>query len=437
MASSTVATTWSYLPNAGDRRLAGIANVGLATSQQSTYQITTTPENFITSITETSDTSTVYPAAATQTASYNNLNQLSTLSGQSLSYDANGNLLSDGQRVYAWDAENRLVKITYPAQTGKQTSFVYDGLDRRVKIISTPAGGGAAVTTRYTWCGTAICQSRVSGNVAARAYYAEGEVVYGPPVQRLYYGVDQIGSVRRAFASTSSAPAYAYDPYGNALQPTALLTDFGFAGMLYNADSGLYLTQFRGYDPVAGRWLSRDPLGEGSDAAANLYAYVGGEPIDMADPSGLDGIFVHYVGYMAQTGLGFAAPVGHSGVVSVNPQTGDTSYYDFGRYGGQYGDVRTQGSVGQIQFDKNGQPTSDSLSNALRTASERFGHGAPVYYEYYKDANSQQIDKFAHDRAGDLANHPYNLPFNTCNNFAHEAIRAAGGSTPSGIGTVW
>jgi RHS repeat-associated protein len=32
--------------------------------------------------------------------------------------------------------------------------------------------------------------------------------------------------------------------------------------MFFNADSGLYLTQYRAYDPVPGRWLSRDPIGE-------------------------------------------------------------------------------------------------------------------------------------------------------------------------------
>jgi hypothetical protein len=32
--------------------------------------------------------------------------------------------------------------------------------------------------------------------------------------------------------------------------------------MFYHADSGLYLTQYRAYDPRTARWLSRDPLGE-------------------------------------------------------------------------------------------------------------------------------------------------------------------------------
>ena len=221
----------------------------------------------------------------TQTASYNNLNQLTNLSGQALSFDANGNLLSDGQRNYTWDAENRLLGITYPGQSGKQTAFVYDGLSRRTAITSTPAGA-SAVKTSYIWCGSNICQARNATNSPTRGYYAEGESVPATPAQSYYYGPDQIGSVRRVFASAGSAPAYGYDPYGNALQATAPLTDFGYAGMLNNVESGLYLTQYRAYDPVVGRWLSRDPIGENSDPASNLYAYADSAPTMMVDPDG-------------------------------------------------------------------------------------------------------------------------------------------------------
>ena len=110
--------------------MAGISNIGLSSGQYSTYGYTTTPENLISAITETSDSSTVYPSALTQTASYNNLNQLTNLSGQALSFDTNGNLLSDGQRNYSWDVENRLIGISYPGQSGKQTAFTYDGLSQ-------------------------------------------------------------------------------------------------------------------------------------------------------------------------------------------------------------------------------------------------------------------------------------------------------------------
>jgi hypothetical protein len=66
-----------------------------------------------------------------------------------------------------------------------------------------------------------ICQARDATNATTRSYYAEGELVPGSPAQPYYYGPDQIGSVRRAFASTTNAPAYGYDPYCNALQVTA------------------------------------------------------------------------------------------------------------------------------------------------------------------------------------------------------------------------
>jgi RHS repeat-associated protein len=283
-----LATTWSYLANSGDRRLAGISHVGLSAGNVSTWQFSSTPEDFITGVTETSDAPAVYPSPSQQTAAYNGLNQLTSLSAQTaLTYSATGNLLSDGQRVFAWDAEDRLVGITWPAQPGKQVTFAYDGQGRRTTISSTPAGGGGTTTTSYVWCGASLCQVRNAANAVTRAYYDEGEFVPGAPAQRLYYGADQIGSVRRVFASTGSAPAYAYDPYGVALQGTAPLTDFGFAGMFWHADSGLYLTQYRAYDPTLGRWLSRDPMGEGSDPQANRYAYVGGNPIRYSDPSGL------------------------------------------------------------------------------------------------------------------------------------------------------
>jgi RHS repeat-associated protein len=287
LASSTLATTWSYLTNTNDRRLSGIANTGLTAGHFSNFTYATTPENFISGITEASDASAVYPAAGSQTATYNTLNQLTNLSGQARAYDANGNLTSDGQRTYAWDAENRLVGIGYPGVSGKATAFTYDGLSRRAAVSSTPPGGGSATITSYLWCGDDICQARNASNTTIRSYYDEGEYLPGTPAQTLYYGIDQIGSVRRVFASTSSAAAYSYDAYGVPLQVAAPTTDFVYAGMFFNADSGLYLTKYRIYDPVAGRWFSRDPLGEPTDPYANLYGYVGGNTPNRVDPLGL------------------------------------------------------------------------------------------------------------------------------------------------------
>ncbi len=85
------------------------------------------------------------------------------------------------------------------------------------------------------------------------------------------------------------AQAYDYDPYGNpiAAPATGPYPDFGYAGMYQHGPSGLSLTHYRAYHPASARWLARDPLGEGTDPAFNLYRYVRGNPISLTDRQGL------------------------------------------------------------------------------------------------------------------------------------------------------
>lgn len=150
---SSLATTWSYLPNSGDRRLSGIANTGLASGQHTNFTFTTNVINQITSLTQSSDVSAATPTAASQTATFNALNQISSLNSQSVTYDANGNLTSDGTRTYTWDAENRLISVVTAGGSGQTLSFSYDGFGRCTTIATTPSGG-STVTASYLWCGS-------------------------------------------------------------------------------------------------------------------------------------------------------------------------------------------------------------------------------------------------------------------------------------------
>ena len=69
-------------------------------------------------------------------------------SGQSLTYDANGNMLTDGAgQSYKWDAENRLIEITRGTET---TGFAYDGMSRRTRI-SEKISGVTTKDSRYIW----------------------------------------------------------------------------------------------------------------------------------------------------------------------------------------------------------------------------------------------------------------------------------------------
>ena len=242
LAGTTLATTWSYLPNSGDRRLSGIASTGLVSSETSSFTYTSNDLGWITSSTESSDAPAAYPSSAQQIGVANNLNQITVRNGQNLTYDADGHLLSDGQRTYSWDAAGRLIGVLYPGQPGQSTSFTYDGLGRRVVIADT--AGGGTTTMDYVWCGLSLCQARNPDGSVAREYLAEGEYSPGSPATTAYDVRDPVGTVRRVFVSGTSAPAYAYDPYGQPLQATATapVTGFTYAGMFHEATSGLDLT---------------------------------------------------------------------------------------------------------------------------------------------------------------------------------------------------
>ena len=307
-----VGTRWTYDSNTNDRRLKAITNSGATRN----YQFMTTPENLISQISEIANPGSAFPSqtwnysyddsdrllggtsslgktygygydpadnilsqqtpTGSTTHNYNDLNQIA-----SDSYDANGNLLDDGQRTYTWDAENRLLSVTSKTQAGKTTSFRYDGLDRRIAIVTN------GTEMRYLWCGEQLCHARSAANVVTRRYFDQGEFIPAGETE-LYYAQDQLGSVRDVVAvqNGSRVASYDYEPYGNPSQTAGRVgTDFRFAGMFYEPNSGIALTTFRGFDPQSGRWIVRDPMREAG--GVNLYNYAASDPTNIIDLLGL------------------------------------------------------------------------------------------------------------------------------------------------------
>ena len=100
---------------------------------------------------------------------------------------------------------------------------------------------------------------------------------------------DQVGSVRLVENTSTGAVAERidYDEFGNVLADSAPgFQPFGFAGGLRDIDTGLTRFGARDYDSVTGRWTTKDPLGFTGDTA-NVYEYLGGDPINYSDPWGL------------------------------------------------------------------------------------------------------------------------------------------------------
>jgi len=134
-----------------------------------------------------------------------------------------------------------------------------------------------------------VCEMNGTGSVTATdTFGANGLLSRHTSAGSLFYACDLSGNVaQRANASGASLSADQYDAFG-VRQSTATSADvFGFGGKwgaCTDAETGLVLMTHRYYDPIAARFLTRDPIGYAG--GINLYAYTGNNPVNRADPGG-------------------------------------------------------------------------------------------------------------------------------------------------------
>ncbi|WP_421790552.1 RHS repeat-associated core domain-containing protein [Hyphobacterium sp.] len=102
---------------------------------------------------------------------------------------------------------------------------------------------------------------------------------------RVWYLTDERGSVMaRTNDSGNVFGVNRYDEYGN--EPAlANSGTFGYAGMVRLDFGTLTHNRNRAYHPGFGRFLQMDPIGQAG--GLNVYAYVGGDPVNYVDPLGL------------------------------------------------------------------------------------------------------------------------------------------------------
>lgn len=221
---------------------------------------------------------------------YNQGNQL-VINGGTYSYDRNGNLTqkvtSDGTTTYTWDYEDRLVKVSTPTTTSE---YAYDPFGRRIEKKVTE--NGATTTTRYFYDGQAILfEYDDSGTIGNR--YTHGPNIDEPLMlttgkDKYYYHADGLGSI---IALTDQAgkvvQAYEYDSFGNLKdQKNRVKQPYAYTGREWDRETGLYYYRARYYDPMEGRFISKDLISfAGGDV--NLYGYAQNNPINNTDPSGL------------------------------------------------------------------------------------------------------------------------------------------------------
>ena len=181
------------------------------------------------------------------------------LQGELVSVSTNG-VFAEG---YAYDPMGRRISTTDANGT---VYHAYDG----IHCVADLAPDGTLLRS-YTW-GSGV------DNLLAVTLYSATET------NTLYAVTDPLGTVH-ALVGTNGVPAvtYAYDLWGNPLSvsgdETLASLRFTWQGREYSRATALYNFRARWYDPAAGRWLSKDPIG--LEGGLNLYEAFGNNPVNI------------------------------------------------------------------------------------------------------------------------------------------------------------
>lgn len=222
-------------------------------------------------------------------------------------YDAQDRLLQYGDNVYAYTSNGELMRKTRSSQVttysydlmgnlrsvvlpdGRQLDYRIDGQNRRIgKQVNGVLVQGFLYLDRLN----PVAEVDGSGAVTARFVYGSRAnipdyMLKGGAIYRIL--ADHLGSPRLVVDANTGAVVQRldYDAFGRVLTDTNPgFQPFGFAGGLYDRDTGLVRFGARDYDPETGRWTAKDPILFGG-GDANLYAYANGDPVNLVDPDGL------------------------------------------------------------------------------------------------------------------------------------------------------
>lgn len=217
--------------------------------------------------------------------SVNSLNQYTAAGAVNFSYDGRGNLITDGVNSYQYDLHNRM----QTASTSGGTTLSYDPLGRLWQI-SSPVYG----KTQFVYDGVHVAAEYDGDTGAMRRRFYWGSSSDEPVLQdegaamncsgtRFLHNDERGSIVAIADCSGNRQQTNTYDEYG--IPAPSNWGRFQYTGQAWLSEIGLYYYKARMYSPTLGRFLQTDPIGY-SDGM-NWYNYVGGDPINYIDPTGL------------------------------------------------------------------------------------------------------------------------------------------------------
>ncbi|MEW4366563.1 RHS repeat-associated core domain-containing protein [Aliikangiella maris] len=231
-----------------------------------------------------------------ESGSYDEQDRLTGYAGYTYQYSKNGELESkthtDTSKTtsYQYDVLGNLMQVVIPGDSSNTTiDYIIDASDRR---IGKKVNGTLVQGYLYADQLNPIAELDSNNNVISRFVYGSkinvpDYFIKGTKTYRIIS--NHLGSPLLVvdIANGDVVQQMDYDEFGNVtLDTNPGFQPFGFAGGIYDRDTGLTRFGARDYDPQAGRWTSKDPIRfAGGDS--NIYGYVFSDPINLIDPNGL------------------------------------------------------------------------------------------------------------------------------------------------------
>ena len=219
----------------------------------------------------------------------NRLLDIGGSSKESFTYDATGNMLSYSAPFadysFSYDARNRQTEA-FVGAIG--TTWLINGLGQRISQV---AAGAPQFFFVYDEAGHLIGKYDGGGNLLQEtAWLGDLPVAVLQPAGRFYIAPDHLGAPHQ-ITDASGAAVWLWhpDPFGKGDPSGTFSYDLRFPGQFFDQATRLHYNYFRDYDPRLGRYIESDPIGLAG--GINTYAYVGGNPVNFVDPSGLQADF--------------------------------------------------------------------------------------------------------------------------------------------------
>jgi RHS repeat-associated protein len=204
-------------------------------------------------------------------------------------YDAAGNVSSDGFHTYTYDAEGNVTAV----DGGSTAKYVYNALNQRVSATV----GGTTAQYAYNAAGQRVSiwnTASPAGQVQEEYYVGSQRVAYFANSALHFQHQDWTGTERmRTTFNGAVEGTFTSMPFGDAFA-TASGSDGDashYAMLDHDYSSDTDHAQFRQYSSTPGRWMSPDPYygsyDQSNPESMNRYSYVLNNPMEFVDPLGL------------------------------------------------------------------------------------------------------------------------------------------------------